>query len=60
MKQFNIYKIMMKFLTEKYLSLNAKDLSSIVLFQDEIIRTEIEKLFNDDKETTKDALIDLK
>ena len=60
MKQFNIYKIMMKFLTEKYLSLNAKDLSSIVLFQDEIIRTEIEKLFNDDKETAKDALIDLK
>lgn len=42
MKQFNIYKSMMKYLTDKNLSLNAKGLLSIVLFQDEIIGTEIE------------------
>ena len=60
MKQFNIYKSMMKYLTDKNLSLNAKGLLSIVLFQDEIIGTEIEKLCTDDKETIKDALLELR
>lgn len=32
MRQFNIYKTMMKYLTDKNLSLNAKGLLCIVLF----------------------------
>lgn len=53
MRQFNIYKTMMKYLTDENLSLNAKSLLSIILFQDEIVGTEIEKLCTDDKETIK-------
>lgn len=60
MRQFNIYKTMMKYLTDKNLSLNAKGLLSIVLFQDEIIGTKIEKLCTDEKETIKDALLELR
>lgn len=60
MKQFNIYKSMMKYLTDKNLSLNAKGLLSIILFQDEISGTEIEKLCTDDKETIKNALLELR
>ncbi len=60
MRQFNIYKTMMKYLTDKNLSLNAKGFLSIVLFQDEIVGTEIEKLCADDKETIKDALLELR
>ena len=53
---------MMKYLTDENLSLNAKGLLSIVLFQDEIVGTEIEKqkLCTDDKETIKDALLELR
>ena len=46
---------MLKYLTDKNLSLNAKGLLSIVLFQNEIVGTEIENLCSDDKETIKDA-----
>lgn len=53
MRQFNIYKTMMKYLTDQNLSLNAKGLLSILLFQDKIVGTEIEKLCTDDKETIK-------
>lgn len=53
MRQFNIYKTMMKYLTDENLSLNAKGLLSIILFQDEIVGTEIEKLCTNDKETIK-------
>lgn len=53
MRQFNIYKTLMKYLTDENLSLNAKGLLSIILFQDEIVGTEIEKLCTDDKETIK-------
>lgn len=53
MRQFNIYKTMMKYLTDENLSLNAKSLLSIILFQDEIVGTEIKKLCTDDKETIK-------
>ena len=60
MRQFNIYKSMLKYLTDENLSLNAKGLLSIVLFQDEIVGTEIEKLCTDDKETIKDALLELR
>ena len=51
---------MMKYLTDKNLSLNAKGLLSIVLFQGEIVDTEIEKLCIDDKKTIKDALLELR
>lgn len=60
MRQFNIYKTMMKYLTDENLSLNAKGLLSIILFQDEIVGTEIEKLCTDDNETIKDALLELR
>lgn len=60
MRQFNIYKTMMKYLTDENLSLNAKGLLSIILFQDEIVGTEIEKLCTDDKETIKDVLLELR
>ena len=60
MRQFNIYKTMMKYLTDENLSLNAKGLLSIILFQDEIVGIEIEKLCTDDKETIKDALLELR
>ena len=60
MRQFNIYKTMMKYLTDENLSLNAKGLLSIILFQDEIVGTEIEKLCTDDKETIKYALLELR
>ena len=60
MKQFNIYKSTMKYLTDKNLSLNAKGFLSIVLFNDEIIGLDIEKYCTDDKETIKDALLELR
>ena len=34
MRQFNVYKTMMKYLTDENLSLNAKGFLSIVLFND--------------------------
>ena len=60
MRQFNVYKTMMKNLTDKNLSLNAKGLLSIVLFNDEIIGLDIKKYCTDDKETIKDALLELR
>lgn len=60
MRQFNIYKTMMKYLTDKNLSLNAKGLLSIVLFNDEIIGLDIQKYCTDNKETIKDALLELR
>lgn len=47
----------MKYLTDKNLFLNTKGLLNIVLFQDESICTEIEKLCTNDKGTIKDALL---
>lgn len=60
MRQFNIYKTVMKYLTDKNLSLNAKGLLSIVLFNDEIIGLDIQKYCTDNKETIKDALLELR
>ena len=60
MKQFNIYKSTMKYLTDKNLSLNAKGFLSIVLFNDEIIGLDIQKYCTDNKETIKDALLELR
>lgn len=58
MKQFNIYKSTMKYLTDKNLSLNAKGFLTIILFNDEIIGLDIQKYCNDNKETIKDALFE--
>lgn len=43
MKQFNIYKSSMKYLTDKNWSLNAKGFLHIVLFNDEITGLDIQK-----------------
>ena len=51
MKQFNVYKSTMKYLTDKNLSLNAKGFLTIVLFNDEIIGLDIQKYCTDNKET---------
>lgn len=59
MYYFNINK-KMKYLTDKKLSLNAKDLLSIILFQEEINENKLEKYCTDDNETIKYALLELK
>ena len=48
MRQFNIYKSIMKYLTDKDLSLNAKGFLSMVLFNDEINTLELSKYCSDD------------
>ena len=58
MKQFNIYKSTMKYLTDKNLSLNAKGFLTIILFNDGIIGLDIQKYCTDNKETIKDALLE--
>ena len=60
MKQFNIYKSTMKYLTDKSLSLNAKGFLTIILFNDGIIGLDIQKYCTDNKETIKDALLELR
>lgn len=60
MKQFNIYKSTMKYLTDKNLSLNAKGFLTIILFNDEIIGLDIQKYCTDNKETIKNALLELR
>ena len=60
MKQFNIYKSTMKYLTDQNLSLNAKGFLTIILFNDGIIGLDIQKYCTDNKETIKDALLELR
>lgn len=60
MKQFNIYKSTMKYLTDKNLSLNAKGFLTIILFNDGIIGLDIQKYCTDNKEIIKDALLELR
>ena len=60
LKQFNIYKSTMKYLTDRNLSLNAKGFLTIVLFNDEIIGLDIQKYCTDNKETIRDALLELR
>lgn len=60
MKQFNVYKSTMKYLTDKNLSLNAKGLLTIILFNNGIIGLDIQKYCTDNKETIKDALLELR
>ena len=59
MYYFNINK-KMKYLTDKNLSLNAKGLLSIILFQEEINENKLEKYCSNDSETIKYALLELK
>lgn len=60
MKQFNIYKSTMEYLIDQNLSLNAKGFLTIVLFNDGIIGLDIQKYCTDNKETIKDALLELR
>ena len=60
MKQFNIYKSTMKYLTDQNLSLNAKGFLTIILFNDGIIGLDIQKYCTDNKEIIKDALLELR
>ena len=60
MKQFNIYKSTMKYLTDQNLSLNAKGFLTIILFNDGIIGLDIQKYCTDNKETIKDTLLELR
>lgn len=60
MKPFNIYKSTMKYLTDKNLSLNAKDFLNIVLFNDEINALELSKYCFDVFEIIKDIMLELR
>ena len=59
MYYFNINK-KMKYLTDKNLSLNAKGLLSIILFQEEINEDKLDNYCSDDNKTIKYALLQLK
>lgn len=60
MKQFRIHKSIMKYLTDKDLSLNAKGFLTIVLFNEELPGIDVAKYCSDNKETIKDALLELR
>ena len=51
MKQFRIHKSIMKYLTDKDLSLNAKGFLTIVLFNEELPGIDVAKYCSDNKET---------
>ena len=48
MKRYTMYKSIMKYLTDKNLSLNAKGFLSMILFNDEINALELSKYCTDD------------
>ena len=60
MKQFKIHNSIMKYLTDKDLSLNAKGFLTIVLFSEELPGIDIAKYCSDTEETIKDALLELR
>lgn len=60
MEKFKIYKSIMKYLTDKDLSLNAKGFLSVVLFNDNITAKDVIKYCSDDEETIKDIMLELK
>lgn len=60
MKRYQMYKSIMKYLTDKNLSLNAKGFLSMILFNDEITGEELSKYCSDDKETIKDTMLELR
>lgn len=60
MKKYTMYKSIMKYLTDKNLSLNAKGFLSVVLFNDDITPQDVQKYCTDDVETIKDVMLELK
>ena len=60
MKRYLMYKSIMKYLTDKNLSLNAKGFLSIVLFNDDITPQDVKKYCTDDIKTIKDVMLELK
>ena len=60
MKQFKVYKSIMKYLTDSDLSLNAKGFLTIVLFNEELPGIDIAKYCSDNEETIKEALLELR
>lgn len=60
MKHYTMYKSIMKYLTDKNLSLNAKGFLSMILFDDEINASELLKYCSDDIETIKDTMLELR
>ena len=60
MKHYTMYKSIMKYLTDKDLSLNAKGFLSMILFNDEINALELSKYCSDDLQTIKDTMLELR
>lgn len=60
MKRYTMYKSIMKYLTDKNLSLNAKGFLSMILFNDEINALELSKYCTDDIQTIKDTMLELR
>ena len=60
MKRYLMYKSIMKYLTDKDLSLNVKDFLSMILFNDEINTLELSKYCFDDLQTIKDTMLELR
>ena len=60
MKRYLMYKSIMKYLTDKDLSLNAKGFLSIILFNDETNALELSKYCSDNIETIKDTMLELR
>ena len=60
MKRYLMYKSIMKYLSDKNLSLNAKGFLSMILFNDEINALELSKYCTDDLETIKDTMLELR
>lgn len=60
MKHYTMYKSIMKYFTDKDLSLNAKSFLSMILFNDEINTLELSKYCSDDLQTIKDTMLELR
>lgn len=60
MKHYEMYKSIMKYLTDKDLSLNAKGFLSMILFNDEINALDLSKYCSDDIETIKGTMLELR
>ena len=60
MKRYLMYKSIMKYLTDKDLSLNDKGFLSMILFNDEINALELSKYYSDDLQTIKDTMLELR
>ena len=60
MKHYKMYKSIMKYLTDKDLSLNAKGYLSMILFNDEINALDLSKYCSDDIKNIKDTVLELR